>query len=262
MNIGILGCGNMGTALARAVQTSGHALILFDTVSRKAKESADEYGATLAAGAGELVQKSDCCIVAVKPSQIAQALAGDFAANAAGKLVISVAAGIPLTRLETLLPESRLVRVMPNTPALIGKGVLAFSTAPGVSDDDRELVNSLLEPAGLVVPVEEKYMDTVTGLSGSGPAYAFVIINALAEGAVRLGLGKEQALKMAAQTMAGAAELVLESGKHPELLKDRVTSPGGTTAAALARLEAAGIRSALIEAVGAAEERARELGKE
>jgi pyrroline-5-carboxylate reductase len=182
----------------------------------------------------------------------------------AGKsvLVISIAAGITLSALEATASEQfRLIRAMPNTPALIGKGAAGYCLGSNATGDDAKTARCLLEAVGLAVEVPERLMDAVTGLSGSGPAYVYLMIEALADGGVCAGLPRADALRLATQTVIGAACMVQETGEHPAILKDMVTSPGGTTIAGLAALERHGVRSALIEAVGAASRRATELGQ-
>jgi pyrroline-5-carboxylate reductase len=177
------------------------------------------------------------------------------------KLIISIAAGVPLAKLTVGLKTERVARVMPNTPALVGKGASAYALASGASTADGQLVGQLLGAVGLAFLVDEKHLDAVTGLSGSGPAYVYVMIEALADGGVKMGLTRDVALALAAQTVRGSAEMVLTTGEHPAALKDKVASPGGTTIAGLAALEDRGLRSALIAAVEAATKRSIELGK-
>ena len=155
----------------------------------------------------------------------------------------------------------RIIRAMPNTPALVGKGAAGYCPGTRATRDDAQTARLLLGAVGLAVEVPERLMDAVTGLSGSGPAYVYLVIEALADGGVRAGLPRADAIRLAAQTVLGAAAMVLETGEHPAVLKDMVTSPGGTTIAGLAELERHGLRSALIEAVSAATRRAIELGK-
>jgi pyrroline-5-carboxylate reductase len=178
------------------------------------------------------------------------------------KLFISVAAGVTLGAMEKLTGGTgRFIRTMPNTPSLVGKGAAAFSLGSNCGEADREIVQSILGAVGLSVEVPERLIDAVTGLSGSGPAYIYLVIEAMADGGVQAGLPRPDALKLAAQTVAGAAAMVLETGLHPAVLKDMVTSPGGTTIAGLAALEDGAIRSSFIAAVSAAVARAKELGK-
>jgi pyrroline-5-carboxylate reductase len=214
---------------------------------------------------GDLSSLADCEVILLctKPLQI-RAVLGDVSALNPGKsvLVISVAAGIPISALEQAASEHvRIIRVMPNTPSLVGKGAAGYCLGTRATAEDAKTARRLLEAVGLALEVPERLMDAVTGLSGSGPAYVYLIIEALADGGVHAGLARADALRLAAQTVLGAAAMVLETGEHPAVLKDMVTSPGGTTIAALAELERHGLRSALIEAVLASANRAAELGK-
>lgn len=199
-------------------------------------------------------------ILCVKPGDVPEALreAGDLT----GKLLISIAAGVPLRRLREWAPGApRLIRVMPNTPALIGKGAAAYAAAEGATTEDMAVTERIFGAVGVVVSVKEELLDAVTGLSGSGPAFVYTVIEALADGGVLMGLPRDVALRLAAQTVLGAAAMVLETGMHPAQLRDQVTSPGGTTIAGIEVLEAAGMRAAIIGAVRAATERSSELGK-
>jgi pyrroline-5-carboxylate reductase len=177
------------------------------------------------------------------------------------RLVISIAAGITLAALEDAAGvQDRVIRAMPNTPALVGKGAAGFCLGTRATREDAAVAKHLLGSTGLAVEVPERLMNAVTGLSGSGPAYIYLVIEALADGGVRMGIPRADAIQLAAQTVLGAAAMVMETGQHPAVLKDMVTSPGGTTIAGLAELERNGLRSALIEAVTAATRRADELG--
>jgi pyrroline-5-carboxylate reductase len=177
-------------------------------------------------------------------------------------LILSIAAGVTLAQMTQALGEGRrLVRVMPNTPCLVGASASGYAAGPGASADDVRLVDRPLNSVGKAFPLPEKLLDAVTGLSGSGPAYVFVLIEALADGGVRAGLPRDVALQLAAQTVFGAAKMLLETGLHPAALKDQVASPGGTTIAGLHALEQGGFRAALIDAVVAAANRSMELGR-
>ena len=205
----------------------------------------------------------DVILLCTKPHDVADSLREiSIAGHATPMLAISIAAGITLDALETAASANiRIIRAMPNTPALVGKGAAAYCLGSRATHQDGDCARSLLGAVGLAVEVPERLMDAVTGLSGSGPAYVYLVIEALADGGVRTGLPRADALKLAAQTVLGAAAMVLETGIHPAVLKDMVTSPGGTTIAGLAELERQGLRSALIDAVEVATRRAAELGK-
>jgi pyrroline-5-carboxylate reductase len=185
----------------------------------------------------------------------------ELGAALADKLVVSICAGIRLADYEAWLPGSRVVRAMPNTPSVIREGMTVVSGGRGVTEDDLALAQSIFGAVGRCLVLEEKHMDVVTGLSGSGPAFAFVILEALADGGVMMGLPRAEAIELAAQTVQGAARLVLDSGLHPAALKDEVTTPAGCTIAGLLTLEDGGIRSTLARAIQEATKVARDLGK-
>jgi pyrroline-5-carboxylate reductase len=208
-----------------------------------------------------VVAAADVVVIAVKPGVVATILSGLDPKLAAAPLWISIAAGIPLATLRGALPESaRVVRTMPNTPALVGAGATAYYPGPGVTEADIELVEGILRAAGWCWrSPSEDLLDAVTGLSGSGPAYVFLILEALADAGVRQGLPRDAAGELATRTVLGAAKLALETGTHPGVLKDQVTSPGGTTIAGLEQLEAHGVRAAIYDAVGAATDRSKSL---
>ena len=203
-------------------------------------------------------ERAETVVLCVKPQDAAAAIQQAGPALH-GKLLISIAAGLSLQTLQNLCPSARVIRAMPNTAAIVGRAATAYATAPGIEDKDRELAELVFSSIGEVFPVEEKQLDAVTGLSGSGPAYVFLMLEALADGGVLCGLPRKLALDLAVQTVLGAAELAKATSEHPAVLREMVTSPGGTTAAALAVLEQRGTRSAFIEAVRAAERRSREL---
>jgi pyrroline-5-carboxylate reductase len=264
-SIGFIGAGQMARALAAGFVRQGHveaARIIAADPHPPALEAftAAVPGAVTAGDNAQIAQAADVIFVATKPQQAAAALA-PLASAAAGKLVVSIAAGITLKSLAQWLPKSRLVRVMPNTPCLVGLSASAFAAGPTTTADDQRLVNDLLASVGIAIAVDEKLLDAVTGLSGSGPAFVYVMIEALSDAGVRMGLPREVATTLAAQTVRGAATMVIETGEHPAVLKDRVASPGGTTIAGLAVLEAAGLRGALVSAVEAATLRSIELGQ-
>jgi pyrroline-5-carboxylate reductase len=266
MKLGVIGCGKMGTALVQGAIRAGVVLpenvTGCDPVAASLEAFSQATGATTTPTAAEVSAGSEVILLCTKPHDALAALRSAASAVAGEpRLVISIAAGLTLAALEEAAPANfRVVRAMPNTPALIGKGAAAFCLGTRATPEDAALAESLLSAVGISLQLPERLMDAVTGLSGSGPAYVYLFIEALADGGVRNGLPRAEALKLAAQTTLGAAAMVLETGLHPALLKDAVTSPGGTTIAAIAALEAGGLRSAAIEAVTAATRRATELG--
>lgn len=208
-----------------------------------------------------LAKASEVIFLAIKPQMAAGVLREIGPVLDDHKLVVSIVAGLPLAVMQQSLPAGRLVRVMPNTPCLIGAGATAFSLGRGATPQDAELVQRLMSAVGICVQLDEKLLDAVTGLSGSGPAFVYAMIEALSDGGVKAGLPRAAATQLAAATVAGAARMVQETGEHPGALKDQVTSPAGTTIAGLSVLEDRGVRGALIAAVHAASARATELAQ-
>jgi pyrroline-5-carboxylate reductase len=263
MKLGFLGSGKMATALVQGVVHSGvispDAILVSDAFPGVAEKLALASGAVEATNA-ELIRAADAVVLCVKPGDALDALCS-IRAEATNKLIISIVAGLPIARLQEAAGASvRIVRVMPNTPALVGKGAAAYALGATATAADSTLTEKVLGGVGEVVRVKEELLDVVTGLSGSGPAYVYLVIEALSDAGVLMGLPRDLSLKLAAQTVAGSAEMVLQTGKHPAALRDEVTSPGGTTIAGLEALEAGAVRSAFLSAVRAATERARELG--
>ena len=255
----------MGRALARGFVTAG--LTVGNQVSTADPLAAarEDFCRTVPeaqalASAVDVVANSDVVFLCVKPQQMKDVMRDVRPAVTAEKLIVSIAAGVTLRTLAEGLASERVVRVMPNTPCLIGQCAAAYCLAGGASDDDGRLVGRLLRSVGVAFELDEKLLDAVTGLSGSGPAFVYVIIEALSDGGVRMGLPRDVATALAAQTVRGAAEMVLTGGEHPAVLKDRVASPGGTTIAGLTQMEQGGLRGTLIAAVTAATRRATELG--
>jgi pyrroline-5-carboxylate reductase len=214
---------------------------------------------------GAILEKPRIIFLAVKPQQL-PAVCRQVAAHASSTpigehLFVSIVAGVPLASLSEGLGTDRVVRVMPNTPCLIGAGASGYACAPAVVADEQQVVQKLLETVGIAYRLAEVALDAVTGLSGSGPAYVYELIEAMADAGVQGGLARDVALSLAAQTVFGSARMVLESGEHPATLKDRVTSPGGTTIAGLHALHQGGFRGLVMTAIQAATKRSRELGQ-
>lgn len=265
LTIGFLGAGRMASALGRGFVSAGlvgpAGLLASDPVAAAREAFARDTGGRTTTDNTAVVRESAVVIVAVKPDQVTGVLQGVESAAWEGRLLISIAAGVTLATLEGALPAgTRCLRVMPNTPALVGASASAFAAGSAASPEDVALGRRLLGSVGLALEVKEKLLNAVTGLSGSGPAYAFLMIEALADGGVAAGLPRDVAQQLAAQTLLGAARMVLETGQHPGALKDAVCSPGGTTIEAVHVLEKAGLRGALISAVRAAADKAKQLG--
>lgn len=263
--IAVIGAGQMAEALMGGLLASrpdaAERLFATDPVAERRDLVKRRFGIRVGAHNVEAVAWADIVLLAVKP-QVFDAVAREIAPAAGERLVLSIVAGVPIKRISALLPDSaRIVRVMPNAPALVREGISALAFGPGVTREDQAAACSLFETVGRVVTVEERLMDAVTGLSGSGPAFVCLAIEALADGGVKAGLPRSVAEQLAAQTVLGAARMVLETGKHPAQLKDLVASPGGTTIAGLHQLEAGGLRACLIAAVEAAAKRSEELGR-
>ncbi len=257
---GIIGTGNMGSAIARGIALSGNPVRVYDLDSHRASSLEGDSIQALQS-ALECARQSSILILAVKPAGIPDLLE-EIKTGVRDTVVVSVAAGVPISSLEDILgEETPVIRVMPNTPALIGAGMSALSGNRNVSTATMASVENLFACMGETVQVPENLMDAVTGVSGSGPAYAYTFIQALADGGVRMGLPRETARKLAAQTLAGAARMVLETGKNPIELRDQVTSPGGTTIEGVQVLEDNGWSGTVMEAVEAATLKSKELGR-
>ena len=262
--IAVLGGGNMGSALVKGLIAGGTAgagqIVVAEKLAAPAEKLRQELGVTVVDHPDQ-VGAVQTVIVAVKPQDFDPAVTALAGTLAPESLVITLAAGVPLKRLAGLLPACpHLVRAMPNTPALVGKGVTALAPAPGLPEALLERASAVFAAVGLVVTVKESLMDAVTGLSGSGPGYAFLFMEALIDAGVAVGLDRATARVLAVGTVAGAAELLMQSGQHPAVLKDMVTSPAGTTVAGLRVLERGGLRGLVIDAVAAATDRGHQLG--
>lgn len=262
----ILGVGNMGEALLKGILSSGiykkGDIIVSDISEERLTHINSTYGVETTKDNAEATTSSEFIILAVKP-ETAKNLIGEISHLIhESKVIISLITGLKITSIHKWLKrEIPVIRVMPNTPVLVKEGATVIAPGPGVKEKDIEVAQKIFDSVGKTVIMGEEYLDAVTGLSGSGPAYIFTIIEALADGGVKVGLPRRESILLAAQTVLGAAKMVLETGKHPGSLKDMVTSPGGTTIEGLHRLEASGIRAALISAVEHATRRAKELGE-
>jgi pyrroline-5-carboxylate reductase len=266
LTLGFIGAGKMATALAsgfiRANLVSKNQLLAGDPSDAARQNFAAETHCQTAATNAEVLKFGRVLFLAVKPSQVRDVLAEIRNVFTSDHLLVSIAAGVPLETLEKGLPAgSRVIRVMPNTPALVGESASAFALGHSATREDADTVQRLLASVGLAFEVKEPLLDGVTGVSGSGPAYAYLIIEALSDGGVATGLPRDVATRLAAQTLLGAAKMVLETGQHPGALKDMVTSPGGTTIEGLHELEKGGLRGVLMNAVRAAAEKSKKLGQ-
>lgn len=267
LKIGFVGAGAMAEAILSGIIKTGLVpakhVLASDINTERLNYLADTYGITTYEDNHQLVQDAQVVVMAVKPQNIMEVISTlkeDFTSE---KLLISIAAGINIDALYKQLPENvPVARVMPNTPCLIGKGVCAVTFSANASEEQRKLTLNILEAVGKAHVVPEKLMNAVTGLSGSGPAYIYLIIEALSDAGVKAGLSREISLDLAVQTVIGSASMVDITKTHPAVLKEKVTSPGGTTIAALHVLESAGVRAALVDAVITSAKRSEELGKE
>lgn len=263
--LAIVGTGRMGEALlagllrTERVEPSG--VVCTDAREEVCDRIRHEHGVEAHTDNRAAVADADVVLLAVKPQVLREVVAGVADALRPGQTVISIAAGIPTGVIESLLTdEIAVVRVMPNTPALVAEGMSLLAAGRHADEGDLGLARELLGAVGEVVELPEDALDAATAVSGSGPAYVFLLAEAMIEAAVHAGIARELASQLVVQTLRGSATLLRDSGEHPAALREAVTSPGGTTAAALAELEAAGLRAAMIDAVGAARDRARELG--
>jgi pyrroline-5-carboxylate reductase len=265
--VGFLGAGNMAGALIKGLLVAGviepHKIIASDVKDERLSALQKLHAIRVTRDNHELVRAADVLVLCVKP-QVVDKVLGAIAADVRHEsVVISVAAGVPLAALEARMPAgTRVVRSMPNMPAIALAGATAIAAGTHATGDDVAVARSLFEAVGRVVVLDEVLLDAVTGLSGSGPAYVLLIIEALADGGVKVGLHRDTALLLAAQTVFGSAKLLLETGEHPGRLKDMVTSPGGTAIAGLHTLESGALRKTLIDAVESATARSVALGAE
>jgi len=263
----ILGTGNMGEALVSGLIGSGSSkakhIICTDVREARLDAMREKYGIHTTTNNLEAVIKSEIIIYAVKPQIIAAVLKETAEKLDMSKLIISIAAGVPMEAIESCLnKELRLIRVMPNIAAAVKEAATAVAAGSHASQEDVKLAMAIFDSIGKTVFIPENYlMDAITGLSGSGPAYIFLIVEAMADAGVKVGLARQEALFLSAQTVLGAAKMLIETREHPGQLRDKVTSPGGTAIAGLATLEKGGLRTTLINAVEVATNRSRELGE-
>lgn len=266
LTIGFLGAGKMATALARGLVRARLVepanLIASDPFAAARDAFAKETGGKAAASNVEVAQAAQVIFLSVKPDQVAAVLAEVRDSFSGQYLIISIAAGVPIAKMEAALPAgARVIRVMPNTPALVGESASAFALGKSATAADGELAQKLFSVVGVAMQVKESLLDAVTGLSGSGPAYVYQFIEALSDGGVAAGLPRDVATKLAAQTVLGSAKMVLETGVHPGALKDQVTSPGGTTIEGVHELEKGKLRGTVMSAVRAATDKSKKLGQ-
>lgn len=263
--LGFIGGGAMAEAIlsgaiAQKVMEASD-IFVSELRADRCAELEEKYGVTAATTPDSFLDKVDLVLMAVKPQVADKAMA-----QLQGKLpkqvvLISIVAGLAIDSIKVYFPEQKIIRVMPNTPLSVGAGMSAYALGELATVEDAAPVQAILAACGKAIEVKESMLDAVTGLSGSGPAYGFLVIDALSDGGVAAGLPRDAAIMLAAQTMLGAAKMVLETGKHPDMLRDQVTSPAGTTIAGVRVMEQQGVRGALIDAVIAATERSAQLGK-
>jgi pyrroline-5-carboxylate reductase len=264
--LAIVGCGTMGEAilggLLRVGRVQAHNVVVTARRPEQSQRLHDEHGVTALTDNRAACAQATVALVALKPQRMGEVLDDDGMREAlANTLLISVAAGIGLDTLQRWLPRTTIIRAMPNTPCLIGEGMTVLAPGKGVTDAHRTTARSMFESVGRCVELEDKHMDAVTSLNGSGPAFAYVMLEALADGGVMMGLPRDVALEIAAQVLLGSARMVLESGFHPAALKDQVTTPAGSTIAGLLIMEDGRIRSVLARTIQEATRVAAGLGR-
>ena len=265
-NLGLIGIGNMGSAFLTSLLRDNvnyyKKFCIFDVNTTKTAPYSENEKIIICSNTREVVEMADTIILIVKPQSMEEVLIEMQPLTLAGKTFITIAMGLPIKFYRKYLgTKCSISRVMPNTPYLVGAGAAGITLDPKLSADEAQRIKRIFQLNGKIIECKEELLDVVTGLSGNGPAYFFIIIEALADGAVQMGLSREDAYLLTAQTMLGSAKLALESGKHPGVLKDMVTSPGGTAISAIRVLEREKIRSTLIEAVIAGTNKSKEVGE-
>jgi pyrroline-5-carboxylate reductase len=264
--IGIIGGGNMGEALIAGITQSGllnsGEILFFEPRSDRKEFLQKKFGVSPTTSNQDLVNHASTLILAVKPQSVPEVLLEIAPRMTSHHFLISICAGVSIDYIQSFFPDPiRMVRAMPNTPALIQKGATALAPSPAAKGEDLSAAEAIFQAVGITAVVKESQMDAVTGLSGSGPAYIFAVIEALAAGGVKEGLAQDIALALTTQTVLGAAHLIQATGSHPATLRDQVCTPGGTTMAGLYAMEEGGFRLALMNAVIAATQRSKELGE-
>ncbi|MEG1523588.1 MAG: pyrroline-5-carboxylate reductase [Clostridia bacterium] len=263
--LGILGVGNMGEAILRGT-LKGHAadaksITIFDPNVQKTVALQQELNICVAESIPQLLENSDVLLLAVKPNICASVFL-EYQSYFSEKAILSIIAGWSRNRLAMHLPtNTRIMHIMPNTPAMVGEGMIVFEQGDTLTDDERAYAKTLFSAIGKIITVDAKLMNAVTGVSGSGPAYVYILIEAMGDAGVRAGLARSIAYELAAQTVLGSAKMVLETGIHPGELKDRVCSPGGTTIDAVAALEKFGFRNAVLEAISICCDKSEHMSK-
>ena len=265
-SIGFIGTGNMGEALIagllKAKFATPHQVVAFDAEKERLLSIQKKYGIKKASNNHQLFSQCDPILLCIKPQAMKEVIEEVSEYLDASRLIISIAAGVPLSVIEAYARKQlRLIRVMPNIAVLVQEGASAIAPGNLATEEDLKMAKAIFNCVGKSITVNESLMDAVTGLSGSGPAYIFLVIEALTDAGVHLGMTRAQALTLATQTVMGSVKLLSETGEHPTLLREKVTSPGGTTVEGLYKLEEGGLRKILIDAVMAAARKAKELGE-
>jgi len=264
--IGFIGAGKMAEALIGGLIAkkvfSKDEIIACAPSEKTRKHIKSTYGVTMYKTAAEVVDKTDLIVLAVKPKNVDALFKVEGVKIGKGKMLISIVAGLTLDKMNSYVPEAKKIRVMPNHCCMVLEGAMGYTCDPTMSETDKKRVSKILSAVGLAVEVPESQMEAVTGIAGSSPAFLYMVIDAMADAGVLNGLSRDQAVKLAAQSMLGSAKMVLETGKHPDQLRDEVCSPGGTTIVGVKILEDLGMRSAMSSAVDGTIARAREMSKE
>ncbi|MEM1976603.1 MAG: pyrroline-5-carboxylate reductase [Nitrososphaerota archaeon] len=260
LRVGVIGAGQIGSAIARALAESGKYKVIASRRSLEKIRDLERVGVELTTDNVRVANASDAIFLAVKPNKVSQVLR-EISGLLDGKLLISVAAAIPTSRLSSLAPKAKIIRAMPNVGLIVKAGFTAYCRGPNVAESDIKVVQELLGELGAYVEVDEDLMDAITALSGSGPAYVALLIEAMAYAGLKVGLPRDLAYRSSAYTVYGTAKLMLETGMHPSTIKEMVLTPGGTTIEGIFYLEEGGVRTAVMKAVEAATRRAREIAE-